>query len=43
MVKERVHTWDKVATYKKGNELRDQVYVEAIEKIKTIWQTSRQG
>jgi hypothetical protein len=41
MVEVQVHAWDKVATYEKGNELRDRVYGEAVEEIGRMWEVSR--
>jgi hypothetical protein len=41
MVERQVHAWDKVASYKKGNELRDKVYRKALEEIRVMWEADK--
>lgn len=41
IVEGQVHAWDKVATYEKGNELRNMVYGEAVEEIGRMWEVSK--
>jgi hypothetical protein len=43
MVEGQVHAWDKVATYEKGNVLRDRVYREAMEEIARILEACSVG
>jgi acetyl esterase/lipase len=40
MVEGQVHAWDKVATYQKGNVLRDRVYGGAVAEIGRMWEAS---